>query len=336
MKAAVVNTDPSQPAVAVKDVPAPHPDPHWVVVKLHASALNRLDAMMLSDRETEAPGAIYGADGAGVIVELGEALAPESGLSVGSEVIVSPSLFWGQNESAPSNLYQILGSPTHGTHAEFVVIPAANAFPKPAHLSWAEAAALPLAGLTAWRALVSRGRLTAGEKVVIGAASAGVGSMAIQIAAESEAEVIAVTAGTEKGEQARKLGAHAVVDRTSETFADELIAVAGGADLALDPTGALWQLFVDALRPGGRLVVVGKMASPTASLRIPSVYWKQVDILGSSMGSPRDFAALLAHVEKHQWAPAIDSEFPLDDIEYAYARLDAADRVGKVVLRLQP
>ena len=332
MKAAVVNRDLAQPPVAVTEMPRPRPAPYWVVVRLHAAALNRLDAMMLADRQHESVGAIYGADGAGVITALGDALTPQLGISVGTEVLISPSLFWGPNNDAPGDGYEILGSPTNGTHAEYVAVPAANVYPKPAHLSWSEAAALPLAGVTAWRALVTRGRLAPGEKVLVGAASAGVGSMAIQIAAASGAEVVAVTAGAEKAAYARKLGAHTVLDRTSATFPSDLTDAAGGADLALDPTGALWQPFVDALRPGGRLLVVGKMAATTASLRVQSVYWKQVDILGTSMGSPRDFAALLDHVRRQRWAPLVDSTFPLGDIHAAYDRLDAPDRVGKVVL----
>ena len=334
MKAAVVNTDLTQPPLTINEVPVPVPRPHWVTVRLEAAALNRLDAMMLAHREDEAPGTIYGSDGAGVIVELGESLTPSADLSLGTEVVISPSLFWGTSNVAPSGSYEILGSPTHGTHAEYVTVPAANVYPKPSHLDWAEAAALPLAGVTAWRAVVTRGGLVPGEKIVVGAASAGVGSMAIQIAAATGAEVIAVTSGAEKAAFARKLGATTVVDRSSETFLDDLIDASGGADLALDPTGVLWQPFVDALNPGGRLVVVGKMAAPTASLRVQSVYWKQVDILGSSMGSPRDFAALLSHVGDHAWAPLIDSEFPLERIADAYERLDSPMRAGKVVLRL--
>jgi NADPH:quinone reductase-like Zn-dependent oxidoreductase len=270
-----------------------------------------------------------------VVPALGGAHTPDAGLGieVGAEVVISPSLFWGASDVAPDERYEILGSPTNGTHAEYVAVPAANVYPKPGHLDWSEAAALPLAGMTAWRALVTRGGLTAGEKVIVGAASSGVGSMAIQIAAASGAKVVAVTSGEEKAEYARKLGASDVVDRTCATFSDDLTTMAGGADLALDPTGALWQPFVDALAPGGRLVVVGKMAAPAATLRVQSVYWKQVDVRGSSMGSPRDFAGLLDHVARGRWAPLIDSEFPLDDIASAYARLDEQDRVGKVVLR---
>ncbi len=332
MKAAVVVTDLTRPALVVTDVPRPRPSPHWVVVRLRRAALNRLDAMMLADRATEARGQVYGSDGVGVVVDLGEAVTHEAGLALGAAVLISPSLFWGDRDETPGDAYEILGSPTHGTFAEYVAVPAANLYPIPPHLSWSEAAALPLAGLTAWRALSTRGRLTSSMKVVIGAASSGVGSMAVQIAAASGAEVVAVTSGTRKAAHALRLGAHAVVDRSDPDFPRRLAETAGGADLAVDPTAALWQPFVDALRPGGRLVVVGQMAAPSATLRVQSVYWKQVDVVGSSMGSPRDFAGLVDHIGRHRWAPTVDSEFALSDIGAAFERLDAPERIGKVVI----
>jgi NADPH:quinone reductase-like Zn-dependent oxidoreductase len=275
---------------------------------------------------------VYGADGAGVVHEVGPEAGPH-GPAVGDEVVISPSLFWGDDEHAPGEAYEILGSPTDGTHAELVAVPAENVHPKPDHLSWDQAAALPLAGLTAWRGLVTRGRLTEGESVVVGAASSGVGSTAIQVAHAHGARVVAVTSGPAKAAAALALGADSVVDRREPDVAGRLAELLpDGAHLALDPTGALWQPFVDALRPGGRLVAVGKMASHLAPLRVQSVYWKQVDVLGSSMGSPRDFAALLRHVEQHRWAPVVDSVFPLGAVTDAYARLDSEDRVGKVVI----
>ncbi|KAA1424237.1 zinc-binding dehydrogenase [Nocardioides antri] len=332
MKAAVVQTDPSAPPVVVSDVPVPVPPPDWVLVRLRAAALNRLDAMMLARREEESPGAIFGADGAGEVVEVG-ATARDSGVGEGDSVIISPSLFWGPSEVAPGPDYEILGSPTHGTHAEYVAVPVANVHPVPDHMGWAEAAALPMAGVTAWRALVTRGRLAAGETVVVGAASSGVGTMAIQIAAASGARVIAVTSTEEKAKRALSLGADTVVDRTTTDVAAYVTDVTdGGADLALDPTGALWQPMVGGLRPGGRLAVVGQAAAATGSLRVQSVYWKQVDILGSSMGSPRDFSALLGQVADRRWSPLVDSVHPLTGIAGAYARLDSPERIGKVVI----
>lgn len=336
MRAAVVGTEPQEPPVRVTDVDRPHAGGNWVVVRLERASLNRLDAMMLKHRTAEAAGAIFGSDGAGVVHELGPDVPTATGWAVGDHVIVSPSLHWGPDERFPAPGYEILGSPTHGTHAEYVAVPAANLHAKPDHLSWEEAASLPMAGLTAWRALVTRGRLVEGETVLVGAASSGVGTAAIQIAVAAGARVVAVTGSDAKAAEALQLGAAATVDRTAGDLAAQLRAATGGpADLALDPTGRLWGPFVENLRPAGRLVVVGKMAAAVATLDVQSVYWKQVDVLGSSMGSPRDFDALLAQVRARRWAPRVDSVFPLSEIAAAYLRLDAADRVGKVVLNVR-
>lgn len=335
MRAAVVGHLASQDPVTVRDVPLPTPGPGWVLVRLHAAALNRLDAVMLEGRQDEAPGAIFGSDGAGVISALGPGVRAQDPTSVGSDVVISPSLFWGEDERFPSDAYQILGSPTHGTHAEYVVVPVENVVPRPPHLSPVQAAALPMAGVTAWRAVCTRGRLRSNETVVIGAASSGVGTFAVQIAASLGARVIAVTSSDAKAREALALGADATVDRTAPGFVDELRrATGGGADLALDPTGALWQPMVDALRPAGRLVVVGKMAATTGTLRVQSVYWKQVDVLGSAMGSHHDFRDLIDHVTRHGLTPVVDSVHALEDVAAAYRRLDSEDRVGKVVLSM--
>jgi zinc-binding alcohol dehydrogenase/oxidoreductase len=330
MRAAVVSNDPGSTPLRVADIPIPEPRPGWVRVRLHRAALNRLDAMMVSQRlDLERP-SILGSDGAGIVDAVGGGVV---GAEVGAEVVLGPSLWWGPDPRAPGADYEILGSPTDGTHAEHVVVPAENVHPKPSRLTMAEAAALPMAGLTAWRGLVTRGRLSGGEKVVVGAASSGVGTMAVQIAKALGAHVVAITSAADKADTIRQLGADQVLLRTEPDFVDQLTAATGGlADLALDPTGALWQPMLQALRPGGRLVAVGRMVAEVAQPRVQTVYWKQVDILGSSMGSPADLRRLLAHVETSGWAPAVDSTYPLQAIRDAYARLDHPARTGKVLL----
>ena len=334
MKAAVVGTEASASALDVRDVADPQPSGDMVIVRVKRAALNRLDAMMLENRTDEAPGAIFGSDGAGTVTAMGP--DAKTHCSFGDEVVISPSLYWGPDERIPGPDYEILGSPTHGTHAEYVAVPAANVHRKPAHLSWEEAAALPLAGVTAWRALITRGHLKQGETVIIGAASSGVGTLSIQIAAAIGAHVIAITSSPDKAQHVLALGAARAVDRTSPTYIEDLArATNRRADLALDPTGASWQRFADVLLPAGRLVVVGKIASSVGELCVQSVYSKQLSVLGSSMGSPTDFACLLDHIEVHGWSPTVDSVFPLTRVADAYRRLDAPDRFGKVVLDVE-
>ena len=332
MRAAVVSHQPSDPALVVREVPDPHPGPGWVRVVLRAASLNRLDRMTIDDRTALGRPSVLGSDGAGVIDEVGEGVSADF---LGREVIILPSLSWGTDPRFPSDAFEILGAPTDGTHAELVTVPVENVFDKPQRLTWLQAAALPMAGLTAWRALVTRGGLVSGERAVIGAASSGVGTSAIQIATALGARVVAITS-RERAGQALRLGAETEVLRSHRDLGRRITDVAGPADLALDPTGALWQPMAQALRPAGRLVVVGKMATDTGSLNVQTLYWKQLDVRGSSMGSPDDFWALLSHLEHTTWTPAIDSSFSLEEMASAYERLDAPDRVGKVVVDLGP
>jgi zinc-binding alcohol dehydrogenase/oxidoreductase len=290
MQAAVVNVDLSLPPVAVRTVDMPALRPYWALVRVHHAALNRLDAMMIANRSDQPPGAVFGSDGAGVVVELGPAFTPAlpqvPGVAVGAEVVISPSLLWGADPTAPGERYEILGSPTRGTHAEYVTVPAANLFPRPAHLSWAEAAALPTAGVTAWRALVTRDRLTGDDTVVIGAGSSGVGTLAIQIASATGARVVAVTSTPDKAAHALKLGAHATVDRTAGP--DELASALreqtdDGASLALDPTCERKSLCADSGNAARRVLeaccadVVRHRARRSSSSGRPGIRLLQVE-----------------------------------------------------------
>jgi NADPH:quinone reductase-like Zn-dependent oxidoreductase len=333
MRAAVISNEPASPGVTVRDWPEPTIPAGWALVELRRAALNRHDEMSLRDPASLPGPSVLGSDGAGVVAGVGEGV---TGLHIGEEVVISPSLYWGSAPEAPGARFEILGTPTQGTHAEMVAVPAANLLPRPSRLSWDEAAALPLAGVTAWRALVTRGRLRAGETVIIAAASSGVGSLAVQIAAALGARVVAVTSERNVA-AARSIGADHVLRRTSSDLVEELTRASdGGAHLALDPTGALWQPLLQGLRPAGRLVSVGRMASDTATVRVATVFWKQLDILGSSMGSDEDFRALLQHVEGSDWAPVVDSTHPLERISDAYARLNHPERFGKVVIDVSP
>ncbi|HEX6936727.1 MAG TPA: zinc-binding dehydrogenase, partial [Actinomycetes bacterium] len=163
-----------------------------------------------------------------------------------------------------------------------------------------------------------------------------VGTFAVQIAAALGARVVAVSSSQAKLDAAARLGAAAGVLRTSARYADELRDAVGaaGADLVLDSAGADWPTLLGALRRGGRLVSLGRTAGATATVDLFTVFWRHLSVLGSSMGSPRDFAALLAHVETSTWAPVVDDVLPLEDVAAAYARLEDPARVGKVVLAL--
>ena len=333
MRAVILDPATTSAPVRVGAWPEPEVRPGWVVVRVTRAALNRNDAMWVDERHLLPGPAVIGSDAAGTVVAVGEGVP---GVEAGDDVLVDPVLWWGPDDDAPQDGFQLLGHPTQGTHAELVAVPAENVHPRPARLSPEEAAALPLAGVTAWRALVTRGSLTAGDTVVVTAASSGVGSIGVQIATALGARVVATTSTAGRADAATRLGADAVVLRTSSRYADELREAVGpgGADLVLDTAGADWPVLLGALRRGGRLVSVGRTAGPTGSVDVGTLFWQHLSVLGSSIGSPRDFAALLAHVAGASWAPVVDEVLPLSDVASAYERLDSPARVGKVVLDL--
>lgn len=330
MRAAIVSPDPAERPVRPGDWPVPQLGPGTVLVKVLRAALNYNDELILRARSNLSGPSVPGSDAAGIVVRTA---ADVRGHAEGDEVVILPSLNWGPDRDRPLSTFEILGDESGGgTHAQYVLVPAENAFPKPSGFSWEETAALPLAGVTAWRALVTRGALEAGQSVVITAASSGVGTFAIQIAAALGARVIAVTSSEPRMDAARALGAHIVLSRNSQGHAQELKdAVGEGADLVLDSTGD-WDPLLGALRRGGRLVSFGRIGTAQATVTVGRFFWEQLSILGTSMGSPTDFAELLAHVEERPWAPVVDSVFGLSEIEEAFERLASPERMGKVVL----
>ncbi|MGZ4430206.1 MAG: zinc-binding dehydrogenase [Gaiellales bacterium] len=310
------------------EIPDPSPGPGEVVIALETAALNRRDLWIrITPGRCELP-AVLGSDGAGRVTALGEGV---DGIAVGSEVVINPSVHWGEREDAPGPGWEILGVPRQGTYAERIPVPADLIRPRPAILSWEESAALPLAGLTAWRALVTRGRVTAGMRVLITGAGSGVATFLIQIARAHGARVVVTSSRQEKIERAIDLGAERGVLYTDPEWPDQV----GEVDLLVDSSGApALEQGIRCLRSGGTLVNFGDTARDVARLNVGDLYWRQVNILGTTMGSPREFDALLAHVGTGAWKPVIDSVFPLEQTDRAHARLDDPDRFGKVVLQI--
>ncbi len=252
----------------------------------------------------------------------------------GERVVILPSLHWGPDEDVPGPRFEILGGPRDGTYAELVAVPADSVFALPAGLSWQQAAAFPLAGATAWRALFARGRLSAGETALILGAGGGVSTFAIQLAAHAGARVLVTSSSRESVERARAIGADGGVLYTEPDWVDELreLAGPGGVDLVLDSVGTTWDDSIGLVRPGGRVVVLGATGGETVELRIRPLYLQQRSLLGSTMGSPRDFASLLGTLADGGWEPVVDTVLPLGDAERAHARLRAGAHFGKVVL----
>jgi NADPH:quinone reductase-like Zn-dependent oxidoreductase len=305
------------------ELPDPVPARGQVLVELRASALNRRDTYVRSGRSGRFPTPLVpGSDGAGIRRDTGD------------EVVILPSLGWGGRDDAPEAGFEILGGPTNGTYAELVAVPAENVFPKPGRLSWEEAAAFPLAGLTAYRALFKRARLESGETVLVLGAGSGVSTFAVSLAHQAGARVLVTSSSAEKIERARELGAEGGVDYTGGDWVAEVRALAGGdgVDVVVDSIGATWPDSLRCLRRGGRAVVFGATGGLKAELEVRPFYFGHYSLLGTTMGSPRDFAGLLDALERGTWGPVIDSTRPLAEAAAAHERLEAAAHFGKLVL----
>lgn len=309
--------------LVVEEWPDPEDRPGWVSVRIGASALNWHDVLVRRGQYGSPLPHVPGADGAGVRVDTGE------------PVLVLPSLFWGEREAAPSADFEILGDHRPGTYAELVSVPRECVVPRPPGLDLAQAAALGLVGVTTWRALFSRGRLAAGESVLVLGASGGVATYAVTLATAAGVRVVVTSASPDKIAAARGLGAVDGVDHAADGWVDDARALTPdgrGFDLVLDPVGR-WAESLACLRPGGRLVVLGANAASEATLQVRPYFFGQHELIGTTMGSPRDFAALLAFLDDHDVAPpVVDRTFALHEVADAHRRLESGEGFGKVVL----
>jgi zinc-binding alcohol dehydrogenase/oxidoreductase len=318
------------PLFSCTEVAEPVPGAGEVAVDVVAAALNRRDWWLWRNDATRVP-VTLGSDAAGRVSAVGEGV--DAGL-VGAEVVVNPTLGWALGQHVPGPSFEILGSPRDGALAERVVVPVENVAAKPARLSWEEAAALSLAGLTAWRAAVTCAGAGKGRRLLVTGAGSGVATFAVQIAASLGAEVWVTTSSEDKLARLTALGARGGVLYSDAGWADRLRAVAGGGlHAAIDSWGASeWEPILSTLDWGGTLVNFGDTGGETATIPVSEVYWAWRSIVGTTMGSPAEYRALLAHVEPAGWTPVIDSVFDLDEIDVAAQRLISPERFGKVVI----
>jgi zinc-binding alcohol dehydrogenase/oxidoreductase len=333
MRAVVLRAVGPCESLRLEQVPDPNPGPGEVVVRLEAAALNHRDVWI---RKGQYGGirfpAILGSDGAGTVETVGEGV---DRAWTGHSVVLDPGLGWGTDPRAQGPDFRVLGMPDDGTYAELIRIPAASLHSRPAHLSAQEAAALPLAGLTAYRALVTRARLREGETVLITGIGGGVSACGLLIAKALGARVIVSSRSDAKLERAAAMGADAGVNVSNADWGKQVGKLAGGEgpDVILDSVGG--ETFARALaivRRGGRIVTFGATTGPVEKLELTRLFWKQVDILGSTMGNPAEFSAMLALVAAKQIKPAIARVFPLAEAAEAHRFLENAEQFGKVVL----
>lgn len=334
MKAVVIRQPGGPEQLVLEEVPTPQPRAGEVLVILRAAALNRRDILMRSRPQVASMMPfIPGSDGAGVVAATG---AGVERVKEGDEVVIYPSLWWGIFESHPSEDFQILGGPTDGTYAQFIRIPAENVFPKPPHLSFYEAAAFPLAGLTAWRALITKAQVKPGERVLIPGVGSGVATFALQIAKLAGARAYVTSHSDEKLQRARDLGADGTVNYTQENWPGEIKRISGGGvQVVVDSVGtATFTHALDLLVLGGRMITFGTTSGADTSLEIRKFYHKQISLIGTTMGSPKEFVEMLTAVNSGKIRPVIDRIFPLDEASAAHRRLEQQEQFGKIILAI--
>ncbi len=323
----IVITEKEEP-VQLEQMAKPETGAGECLVRIQTAALNRRDQWI---REGMYPGiqfgTVLGSDGCGVVEE-----GPDDWL--GKQVIINPNVHWGNDPDVQSAEYSVLGMPTNGTLAEFIKVPAHRLQEKPDLLSMEEAAALPLAGLTAYRAVLSKGQASEGKKILVTGAGGGVSQFAIAFALALGADVYVTSGSEEKINRVRELYVKAGFNYREEKWWKEAGKV-GGFDAIIDSAGG-HQLnnYLKIIKPGGRIVMYGSTAGYPEKLDVFRLFWSQAQIMGSTMGSDQEFSEMVDFVNNHHIKPTIDKVYDIEDYLSAFNRFNEKDAFGKIVLKI--
>jgi zinc-binding alcohol dehydrogenase/oxidoreductase len=320
--------------VTVEEVKKPKPIKDQVLIKLKFAALNHRDIWLIQEQAQHFPnGIILGSDGCGVIEDVGEDADP---FLVGAEVVINPSLEWGSNQIVQGDSFKILGFPDNGTFAEYVVVSKKYIFEKPEHLSFEESAALPLSALTAYRALFSKARLRAKEKVLITGTGGAAALYALQFAVAYQARVYVTSGSEDKINRAKQLGALGGFNYKDPEWASKAQKEAGGFDIIIDSAGGPnFPKYLELALPGGRIVNFGKTAGNISELATRLLYWKQISIHGTTMGTRDEFLSMLDFMESRKLKPVIDKIFPLLQFNEALDHMQKGNQFGKIVIQIE-
>jgi zinc-binding alcohol dehydrogenase/oxidoreductase len=317
MKAIRIHEDGGPDVLRYEDVPDPVPADGEVLIELRAASLNHLDVWIRKGMPSVPKPRILGADGAGVIAGTDE------------RVVINPGIMRGGK-------MHIVGETMDGTHAELIAVPRDYVHPIPDGLSFEEAAAFPLVFLTAYRMLVTRARLQEGEWLLVWGIGGGVATAALSIAKALGARVVVTSSSDEKLARARELGADVAVNHaTGDVVAAVKEATGSGAHVIVDDVGeATWKRTLEAARAEARIVVCGATTGPNPPAALHRLWWKQLSVLGSSMGTPEDFKGVYDLIAAGKARPVVDRVFPLAEARAAHERLEAGEQLGKIVLSI--
>jgi len=334
MRALILRSATGPDAARLEEVPASAPVEGEVRVALKAAALNHRELWIARGQY---PGmtlpAILGADGAGVIDAVGPGVDPAR---VGEGVLLYPGLRWGDDPDYPAASFGLLGMPGPGTIAQSVCVSAASAVPLPPHLDFAQAAALPLAGLTAWRGLVTKAGLRAGEKLLVTGVGGGVATFALLFGVAMGAEVFVTSGSDATLEKAVALGARAGFNYHDENWRKALAKQSGGIDVVFDGApAASYPQYARALAMGARVVLYGSTGGMDFTVNAPELFLKNLRLIGTNVGNPAEFAAMVAFVAQRGLTPAIDRRFPLSAAAEALAHLERGHGFGKIIIDVE-
>jgi NADPH:quinone reductase-like Zn-dependent oxidoreductase len=343
MRAAAIREHGGLDVLRIEDIGEPKFADDEVVLEVRSAGLNHLDIWVRKGRGGAGPSEphILGSDAAGVVIAAGSRVR---GVDIGDEVILNPGLSCGccdycnRGEQSECVSFGIIGLSRQGTFAEQVAVPARNVAPKPSHLSFNEAGAFVLAQLTAWRMLMTRAQLKPGQTVLIHGIGGGVALYALQLAKLAGAEAIVTSSSDEKLSRASEMGAdHTINYRTVDDVAQYVkdITSGRGADIVVDTVGAAtWPIDFSAVRKGGKIVLCGVTSEAQAVTDLRALYWNQLTIMGSTMGSNEDFRQMVKAVTAAKLRPVIDSVMPLENAKDAMSKMETAEQFGKIVLEI--
>ncbi len=315
----------------IQEVEKPQPKSGEVLVKIVAASFNHRDLWIQKGQYAglKFP-IILGSDGSGIVEAIGENV---SNHLIGKEVVINPAQNWGSNPKAQSKEFKILGLPESGTFAEYVCVPAANVLLKPSFLSFEETAALPLAGLTAFRALFSRAKATKEDVVLISGVGGGVALFAMQFALSIGSKVSVTSGSDAKIAKAKKLGATGGINYNKENWQKQLLEESGGFDVIIDSAaGESFNKLIDTTKPGARIAFYGGTNGSFTNLNPQKIFWKQLTLLGSTMGTAEEFQSMIQFVEQYHIKPIVDSVFAFSEAQKAIERMAQREQFGKIVL----
>ncbi len=316
-----------------RELEMPAPSAGQVLVKIKAASLNRRDEWI---KEGKYPniryGVVLGSDGSGVVESVGD--GGEESL-VGKEVVINPNVSWGPDPDVQSKNYSILGMPVNGTFAEYCLVSQDRLQLKPAHLDVVHAAAIPLGGLTAYRALFRHGTLRAGQNVLVSGFGGGVAQFCFFFAQAAGANVYVTSGSDAKLARALKLGARGAYNYKKESNYSDLWKTKGGFDLVIDSAGGdQINNFIKILKPSGKIVFYGATNGLPARLDLYRMFWNQLALQGTTMGNDQEFTEMLAFMAKHSIRPIVDSIRPFAKLPDSFADILLPDKVGKIVFQM--